>query len=56
MKKGHGLLSVAIIMVGGVGYFALNKANMALDEMYSRQLKAVQVLNDARAHARKVEA
>ena len=49
-------LSVAIIAVGGVGYFALNKANTALQDMYSRQLKAVQVLNDARAHARKVEA
>ena len=50
------LLSVAILIVGGVGYYSLNKANTALEDMYSRQLKAVQVLNDARAHARKIEA
>ena len=48
-------LSVAIIAVGGVGYFALNKANTALQDMYSRQLKSVQVINDARTHGRKVE-
>ena len=50
------ILSVAILIVGGVGYFALNKANTALQDMYSRQLKSVQLLNDARAHARKIEA
>ena len=48
-------LSVAIIAVGGVGYFALNKANTALQDMYSRQLKSVQVINDARTHGRKAE-
>ena len=47
---------MAILIVGGVGYYSLNKANTALEDMYSRQLKAVQVLNDARAHARKIEA
>ena len=50
------VLSVAILAVGGVGYYALNKTNTALQDMYSRQLKAVQLLNDARAHARKIEA
>ena len=49
------ILSVAILIVGGVGYFALNKANTALQDMYSRQLKSVQVINDARTHGRKVE-
>ena len=49
------ILSVAILIVGGVGYFALNKANTALQDMYSRQLKSVQVVNDARTHGRKVE-
>ena len=29
-------LSVAIIAVGGVGYYALNKTNTALQDMYSR--------------------
>ena len=50
------ILSVAILIVGGVGYYSLNKTNMALEDMYSRQLKSVQLLNDARAHARKIEA
>ena len=50
------ILSVAILIVGGVGYYSLNKANTALEDMYSRQLKSVQLLNDARAHARKIEA
>ena len=50
------ILSVAIVIVGGVGYYSLNKTNMALEDMYSRQLKSVQLLNDARAHARKIEA
>lgn len=49
------ILSVAILIVGGVGYFALNKANTALQDMYSRQLKSVQVLNDARTHGRKIQ-
>ena len=50
------ILSVVILIVGGVGYYSLNKTNMALEDMYSRQLKSVQLLNDARAHARKIEA
>lgn len=49
------ILSAAIIIVGGVGYYSLNKANTALEDMYSRQLKSVQVLNDARTHGRKIE-
>lgn len=49
------LLSVAILIVGGVGYYSLNKANTALEDMYCRQLKSVQVLNDARTHGRKIE-
>ena len=49
------ILSVAILIVGGVGYYSLNKTNMALEDMYSRQLKSVQVLNDARTQGRKIE-
>lgn len=49
------ILSAAIIIVGGVGYYSLNKANTALEDMYSRQLKSVQVLNDARTHGRKIQ-
>lgn len=29
------VLSVAILAVGGVGYYALNKTNTALQDMYS---------------------
>ena len=50
------ILAAAILAVGGVGYFSLSKANTALEDMYSRQLKAVQEINDARVHARKIEA
>ncbi len=49
------VLAVAILVVGGVGYYSLNKTNMALEDMYSRQLKSVQVLNDARTHGRKIQ-
>ena len=49
------ILSAAIIIVGGVGYYSLNKANTALEDMYCQQLKSVQVINDARTHRRKIE-
>ena len=49
------ILSVVILVVGGVGYYSLNKTNMVLEDVYSRQLKSVQVLNDARTHGRKIE-
>lgn len=49
------ILSVVILIVGGVGYYSLNKTNMVLEDVYSRQLKSVQVLNDARTHGRKIE-
>jgi len=50
------VLCVAILTVGGVGWFALNKTNDALADMYKRQLEAVRLINENQAQARAIEA
>ena len=48
-------LLIALICVGGAGYYFLSKTNDALNVMYSEKLTAVDLLNENRAHARKIE-
>lgn len=50
------VLIVALICVGGTGYYFLSKTNDAMNQMYSEKLMAVELINDNRAHARKIEA
>lgn len=50
------VLIVALICVGGTGYYFLSKTNDAMNKMYSEKLMAVELINDNRAHARKIEA
>lgn len=49
-------LLVAVIGVGGTGYYFLSKANDALGAMYNEKLIAVELLLENRTHARKIEA
>ncbi len=49
------VLLIAVICVGGTGYYFLSKTNDALNTMYSEKLMAVELLNENRAHARKIE-
>jgi len=50
------VLLIALICVGGAGYYFLSKTNTALNTMYSEKLVAVDLLNENRTHARKIEA
>jgi len=50
------VLLIAVICVGGTGYYFLSKTNDALNTMYSEKLMAVELLSDNRAHARRIEA
>lgn len=49
-------LLIALIFVGGTGYYFLKKTNDSLSTMYSEKLTAVQLLTENRNHARRVEA
>lgn len=51
-----GMLSMAILIVGGMGYVFLNRLSGNLETMYEDKLTAVRLINDSRAHIRKVEA
>lgn len=50
------VLLIAVICVGGTGYYFLGKTNDALDKMYSEKLMAVELLTENNSHARKIEA
>ena len=49
------ILLIAIICVGGAGYYFLNKTNHNLTRMYNEHLISVELLNDNRNQARKIE-
>jgi|GEM_PF-7090624 len=51
-----GILSIAILIVGSMGYVFLNRLSGDLETMYEDKLTAVRLINDSRVHARKVEA
>jgi len=48
-------LSVAILIVGGAGYFFLSRTSAAMETMYTDKLTAVRLINDSRAQTRKIE-
>lgn len=48
-------LLLAVICVGGTGYYFLSKTNDALGKMYDEKLMAVELLLENRTHARKIE-
>ncbi len=50
------VLLVAVIGVGGTGYYFLSKTNDSLSKMYDEKLVAVALIIENTAHARKVEA
>ena len=50
------VLLVAMICVGGTGYYFLSKANDAMSRMYNEKLVAIELMNENRVHARKIEA
>ena len=50
------ILLIAVIGVGGAGYYFLSKTNDSLNKMYNEKLMAIELINDSRAHARKIEA
>ena len=50
------VLLVAVISVGGTGYYFLSQTNDSLNKMYSERLLAIEYVNEARAQTRKVEA
>jgi len=50
------VLLIAVICVGGTGYYYLGKTNNALDEMYNQKLTSVALIVENAAHARKIEA
>ncbi len=51
-----GIMMIFILLIGGVGYFDLTKANKDMTMMYNDRLLTVQQLNENRAHARAIEA
>lgn len=50
------VLLVAVICVGGTGYYFLSKTNDSLNEMYNEKLVAVALVVENAAHARAIEA
>ena len=50
------VLMVALVCVGGVGYYFLNKTNDSLKQMYNEKIIALELINDNRVLARRVEA
>lgn len=47
---------IALLSVGGTGYYYLQKTSNAMNAMYAERLLAVELINDNRAHARAIEA
>ena len=50
------VLMVALVCVGGVGYYFLNKTNDSLNQMYNEKIIALELISDNRVLARRVEA
>nr|WP_320147004.1 methyl-accepting chemotaxis protein [uncultured Anaeromusa sp.] len=50
------VLMVALVCVGGVGYYFLSKTNDSLNQMYNEKIIALELINDNRVLARRVEA
>jgi methyl-accepting chemotaxis protein len=48
--------SIAILLVDGIGSYFLTQANESMSRLYTDKLQAVALINDSRAHIRKVEA
>lgn len=46
---------IALVCVGGTGYYFLGKTNQAMDRMYGEELTSVQLINENRVHARRIE-
>ena len=49
------VLLVSNVVIGGMGYYFINKTNADLDRMYNEKLVAVELLVENRNHARKIE-
>ncbi len=50
------VLMVALVFVGGIGYYFLSKTNDSLNQMYNEKIIALELINDNRVLARRVEA
>lgn len=49
------VLLVALICVGGTGYYFLSKTNDALNKMYNEKMIALELINENRISARRIE-
>ena len=49
------VLLVALICVGGTGYYFLSKTNAALNKMYNEKMTAIELINENRISARRIE-
>lgn len=50
------VLLIAVICVGGTGYYFLSKTNDAMNKMYSEKITQLELINDNRVYARRIEA
>lgn len=46
---------IALLCVGGIGYYFLSKTNDAMNEMYSEKMTAIDLINENRISARRIE-
>lgn len=46
---------IALVSVGGVGYYFLAKTNQAMDRMYNEKITELELINENRVYARRIE-
>lgn len=46
---------IALLCVGGVGYYSLSKTNQAMDRMYNEKITELELMNENRVYARRIE-
>ena len=46
---------IALLSVGGVGYYFLAKTNQAMDRMYNEKITELELINENRVYARRIE-
>lgn len=49
------VLLLALLVTGGTGYYFLNKTNDAMNRMYNEKLIAIELMQENRIHARRIE-
>lgn len=49
------VLLMALVVVGGIGYYFLNKTNETVDKLYNEKLIAIELIDENRISARRIE-